>query len=44
LFALYLASRATDPVMYYTGILFFIGCVLFNFLLIKQVYDKQQAH
>lgn len=44
LFALYLASHATDPVMYYTGILFFVGCVLFNFLQLKQVYDKQQAH
>lgn len=44
LFALYLASRATDPVMYYTGILFFIGCILFNFLQIKQVYDKRQPH
>jgi hypothetical protein len=44
LFALYLASRAEDPVMYYTGIIFFIGAVLFNFLQIKQVFDKAAAH
>jgi hypothetical protein len=44
LFALYLASNAEDSVMYYTGIFFFIGCVLFNFLQIKQVYDAQSAH
>lgn len=44
LFALYLASKAEDPVMYYTGIFFFIGTVLFNFLQIKQVFDKQSAH
>ncbi|MFO1153950.1 MAG: hypothetical protein U1E42_09865 [Rhodospirillales bacterium] len=44
LFALYLASRAEDPVMYYTGIIFFIGVVLFNFLQIKQVFDKATAH
>ena len=44
LFALYLASRAEDQVMYYTGVIFFIGGVLFNFLQIKQVYDKTSAH
>jgi hypothetical protein len=40
LFALYMSSRADDRVMYYVGIFFFIGCVLFIFLQIKQVYDK----
>ena len=40
LFALYLASRADDPVMYGTGIFFFVASVLFNFLLIRQAFDK----
>ena len=44
LFALFLASRASDPVMYYTGIVFFIAAVLFNFLQIKQVYDEKSHH
>ncbi len=44
LLALYIASRADEPMMYYTGIFFFIGTVLFNFLQIKQVFDKQSAH
>jgi len=43
-FALYLASRATDPVMYYTGIGFFVAGVLFNFYQIKQVYDEKSHH
>lgn len=42
LFALYVSSRADDDVLYYTGVFFFIGCVLFIFFQIKQVYD--QAH
>lgn len=44
LFALYLASRASDPIMYYTGIVFFIAAVLFNFLQIKQAYDEKSDH
>jgi hypothetical protein len=44
LFALYLASRAEDAVMYYTGIGFFIASVLFNFLQIKQAYDETSHH
>ncbi|MBL8668869.1 MAG: hypothetical protein JNM48_15540 [Rhodospirillales bacterium] len=44
LFALVLASRTADPVMYYTGIGFFIAAVLFNFLQIKQVYDEKASH
>lgn len=44
LFALVLAARTTDAVMYYTGIGFFIAAVLFNFLQIKQVYDEQASH
>jgi hypothetical protein len=44
LFALYLASRAEDAVMYYTGIGFFIASVLFNFLQIKQAYDETAHH
>jgi uncharacterized membrane protein len=43
-FALYLASRASDPIMYYTGIAFFIAAVLFNFLLVKQAYDENSHH
>jgi len=44
LFALFLASRASDAVMYYTGILFFMAAVLFNFLQVKQVYDEKSHH
>jgi hypothetical protein len=44
LFALYLASRAGDPIMYYTGIGFFIASVLFNFYQIKQAYDEKSHH
>jgi hypothetical protein len=43
-FALYLASRAEDPVMYYSMLAFFVGSVLFNFLQIKQVYDEKGQH
>lgn len=44
LVALFLASRAEDPAMYYSGLAFFVGSVLFNFLQIKQVYDEQGRH
>ena len=44
LFALYLASRAEDSVMYYTGISFFVASVLFNFYQIKQAYDGPSHH
>ena len=44
LFALYLASRAEDTVMYYTGIAFFIASVLFNFHQVKQAYDENARH
>lgn len=44
LFALYLASRAEDSVMYYTGISFFVASVLFNFYQIKQAYDGTSHH
>lgn len=44
LFALYLASRAHDAVMYYTGIGFFVASVLFNFMQVKQVFDHQERH
>lgn len=44
LVALFLASRAEEPAMYYSGLAFFIGCVLFNYLQIKQVYDEQSRH
>ena len=40
LFALYLASRAEDTVMYYTGIGFFVASVVFNFYQVKQAYDE----
>jgi len=43
-FALFLASRAEDPVIYYTGIAFFVASVLFNFLQIKQAYDEPSHH
>lgn len=44
LFALYLASRAAEPVMYYTGIGFFVATVLFNFYQIGQAYDDISKH
>ncbi len=44
LFALVLAARTSDAVMYYTGIGFFVGAVLFNFLQIKQAYDETSHH
>jgi hypothetical protein len=44
LFALFLASRASDPVMYYSGLGFFVATVLFNFLQIKQTYDEKSNH
>ncbi len=44
LFALYLASRAEDAVMYYSGLGFFVATVLFNFFQIKQVFDEQGGH
>jgi uncharacterized membrane protein len=44
LFALYLASQAEEPVMYYFGLALFVASVLFNFLQIKQVFDEQGRH
>lgn len=44
LFALYLASRAEDSVMYYTGIAFFVCSVLFNFYQVKSAFDEQAHH
>ena len=44
LFALYLASRAEDTIMYYTGIGMFVASVLFNFYQVKQAYDENSRH
>ena len=44
LFALYLASRAEDTIMYYTGIGLFVASVLFNFYQVKQAYDENSQH
>ena len=44
LFALYLASRAEDTIMYYTGIGLFVASVLFNFYQVKQTYDGNSHH
>jgi hypothetical protein len=41
LFGLYLASRADETIMYYTGLALFGGGVLFNFFQIKQAYKKK---
>jgi len=41
IFALYLASRAHDQIMYYTGLGLFVASVLFNFHQIKQVFDER---
>lgn len=42
LFGLYLASRADDPIMYYTGLILFAAAVLFDFFLINQAYKKSK--
>lgn len=42
--ALLLASRAEQAIMYYTGLFFFIGSVLFIFLQIKQTFDEHAKH
>ena len=42
LMALYIASGATDAIMYYTGIAFFVASILFNFYLIKRHYDEAE--
>lgn len=42
--ALLLASRAEQTIMYYTGLFFFIGSVLFIFLQIKQTFDEHARH
>jgi predicted membrane channel-forming protein YqfA (hemolysin III family) len=42
--ALFIASGAEQPIMYYTAIFFFIGAVLFIFGLIKQSYDALEGH
>ncbi len=39
---LFLASRATDDVMYFTGILLFIVAFVFNFLQVKAVFDRAE--
>lgn len=44
LFALYLASRAEDTIMYYTGIGMFVASVLFNFYQVNQGYDENSRH
>lgn len=44
LFALYLASRAEDTIMYYTGLGLFVASVLFNFYQVKQAYDENSHH
>ncbi len=44
LFALYLASRAEDTIMYYTGLGLFVASVLFNFYQVKQAYDGNSHH
>jgi hypothetical protein len=42
--ALFIASRAEDPVMYYMGVGFFVATVLFNFFQIKHVFDSRSLH
>ena len=39
---LFLAAQAVDDVMYAMGILVFVGSVLFNFLQIKDAYDRKE--
>lgn len=42
LFGLYLASRADEQIMYLTGLLLFIGSVVFNFVQINQAYGQKK--
>jgi hypothetical protein len=44
LFGLYLSSQADDRIMYYAGLVLFIGTVLFNFFQIKRAYHKPGKH
>ena len=44
LLGLYLASRADEVIMYYTGLALFGGGVLFNFFQIKQAYKKKSTN
>ena len=39
---LFLAARATDDFMYGVGLIVFVSGVLFNFLQIKQAYDRKE--
>ena len=39
---LFLAARATDDIMYGVGLTVFVAGVLFNFLQIKQAYDRKE--
>ena len=39
---LFLASRATDDVMYYTGIVVFLVAFVFNFIQVKVVFDRRE--
>lgn len=41
---LFLASRATDDVMYFVGLLFFVFGVLFNFGMIGRHVGHHHAH
>ncbi len=44
LVALFLASRATDDVMYYTGLAVFLAGVLYNYYQVHKHYDSKAAH
>ena len=44
LFGLYLASRADEAIMYYTGLALFGGGVLFIFFQIKQAYKQKNSN
>lgn len=43
LVALFLASRATEDVMYYTGLAVFLASVFYNYYQVHKHYDKS-AH
>lgn len=43
IYGLFIASRAHDDVMYYTGIGVFLASVLFVFFQIKQHYDQRRS-
>ncbi|MDA0675380.1 MAG: hypothetical protein O3A88_03290 [Proteobacteria bacterium] len=41
---MFVASRAEDQIIYTAGLIVFVGCALFEFLLIKSTFDYDERH